>query len=69
MPVPPFELNFEIKFLENYAKLTSDEQKAVDKAVMLLSNDPRYPSLNTRLKILRLKMKSEGILFLLLMLL
>ena len=44
--VPPFELHFEILFLENYSRLTVSERKAVDKAVRLLSNNPRHPSLN-----------------------
>ena len=60
--VPPFELYFEILFLESYSLLKSREQKAVDKAVRLLSTkagngrftcslrifDRRRPALNLR---------------------
>ena len=42
----PFELHFEIIFLENYARLKPSERKAIDKAVRLLSTNPRHPSLN-----------------------
>lgn len=44
--VPPFELHFEILFLENYARLKPGEQKALDKATRFLSTNPRHPSLN-----------------------
>ncbi|MGQ9647943.1 MAG: hypothetical protein ACUVWO_15570 [Thermodesulfobacteriota bacterium] len=44
--VPLFELRFEIFFLENYSRLTLSERKAIDKAVRLLANNPRHPSLN-----------------------
>jgi hypothetical protein len=44
--VPPFELHFEIIFLENYAQLKPGEQKAIDKAIGFLKNNPRHPSLN-----------------------
>jgi len=44
--VPPFELHFEIIFLENYAQLKPSEQKAIDKAIGFLKNNPRHPSLN-----------------------
>ena len=44
--VPPFKLFFEIIFLESYAGLGPKEKKAIDKAVKLLANDPRHPSLN-----------------------
>jgi hypothetical protein len=44
--VPPFELHFEILFLENYSRLKPTERKAIDKAVRLLSINPRHPSLN-----------------------
>ena len=44
--VPLFELYFEILFLESYSLLKSREQKAVDKAVRLLSTNVRHPSLN-----------------------
>jgi mRNA-degrading endonuclease RelE of RelBE toxin-antitoxin system len=46
--VPPFEFHFEIFFLENYSRLTRSERKAIDKAVRLLANNPRHPSLNVR---------------------
>lgn len=42
----PFTLHFEIIFLENYSRLKPIEQKAIDKAVRLLSVNPRHPSLN-----------------------
>jgi len=44
--LPPFEIHFEIIFLENYARLKPSERKAIDKAVRLLSANPRHPSLN-----------------------
>jgi len=44
--VPPFELHFEIIFLESYAQLKPGEQKAIDKAIGFLKNNPRHPSLN-----------------------
>lgn len=43
---PPFDLFFEPLFLERYARLSRKEQKAVDKAVKLLSADPKHPSLH-----------------------
>lgn len=43
---PPFELHFEIMFLENYTRLKSVEQKTIDKAIRFLSANPRHPSLN-----------------------
>jgi|SRR4030042_671817 len=43
---PPFELHFEIIFLESYSRLKPGERKAIDKALRFLSADPRYPSLN-----------------------
>ncbi len=43
---PPFKLYFEIIFLENYSRLKTSEQKAIDKAVKFLSANPRHPSLN-----------------------
>jgi mRNA interferase RelE/StbE len=43
---PPFLLSFEIHFLENYNRLGLKEQRAVDKATRLLSENPRHPSLN-----------------------
>ena len=42
----PFELHFEIIFLENYSRLKPNEQKAIDKAIRLISANPRHPSLN-----------------------
>jgi len=42
----PFELQFEIIFLENYSRLKPSERKAIDKAVSFLSTNPRHPSLN-----------------------
>jgi hypothetical protein len=42
----PFELHFEIIFLESYSRLKPNERKAIDKAVRLLSTNPRHPSLN-----------------------
>ena len=44
--VPNFKLFFEILFLESYAKLEKREWKAIDKAVKILSENPRHPSLN-----------------------
>lgn len=41
-----FELHFEIIFLESYSQLKPSERKAIDKAVRLLSANPRHPSLN-----------------------
>jgi hypothetical protein len=43
---PPFELYFEIIFLESYSRLKPGERKAMDKALRFLSADPRHPSLN-----------------------
>jgi hypothetical protein len=45
--VPPFELHFEIFFLENYSRLTLSERRTIDKAVRLLANNPRHPSLTS----------------------
>jgi hypothetical protein len=39
---PPFEAFFETIFLESHRRLTSHERKAIDKAVRLLSADPRH---------------------------
>ncbi len=44
--VPPFELHFEIFFLESYSRLAFSERRTIDKAVRLLANNPRHPSLN-----------------------
>jgi hypothetical protein len=43
---PPFILSFEILFLESYNSLGQQERRALDKAVKLLSGNPRHPSLN-----------------------
>ena len=43
---PPFDLHFEIIFLENYSHLKPNEQKTIDKAVRFLRTNPRHPSLN-----------------------
>ena len=42
----PFNLFFEVFFLENYTRLGLKEKKAVDRAVQLLAENPRHPSLN-----------------------
>ena len=44
--VPPFELFFEIIFLESYSRLEAQEKKAIDKAIKLLAANPKHPSLN-----------------------
>jgi hypothetical protein len=44
--IPPFELHFEIIFLESYSSLKPSEQKTIDKAVRFLRTNPRHPSLN-----------------------
>jgi hypothetical protein len=41
----PFKLFFEMLFLESYSELGSKERKAIDRAVQLLSANPRHPSL------------------------
>ena len=43
---PPFKLFFEIIFLESYASLGTSEKRAIDKAIKILADNPRYPSLN-----------------------
>ena len=43
---PPFLLSLEILFLESYKLLGLKEQRAIDKAVKFLSENPRHPSLN-----------------------
>lgn len=43
---PPFRLFFEIIFLESYTSLGTREKKAIDKAVKILADNPRHPSLN-----------------------
>jgi hypothetical protein len=42
----PFLLSFEILFLESYADMSQKENRLIDKAVTLLSENPRHPSLN-----------------------
>ena len=42
----PFELHFEIIFLESYSRLKPRERKTIDKAITFLSANPRHPSLN-----------------------
>ncbi|MBW1800826.1 MAG: hypothetical protein JRJ85_08850 [Deltaproteobacteria bacterium] len=44
--IPTFKLFFEVLFLESYAKLEKRERKAIDKAVKILSENPRHPSFN-----------------------
>ncbi len=44
--IPLFKLFFEIIFLESYASLGTREKKAIDKAVKILADNPRHPSLN-----------------------
>ena len=44
--IPPFQLVFEPVFLESYAVLLPKEQKAIDKALDYLADNPRHPSLN-----------------------
>ncbi len=44
--VSPFELHFEVLFLDSYSLLKPAERKAIDKAVRVLSINPRHPSLN-----------------------
>ena len=44
--VPPFKLFFEIIFLESYASLGTSEKKTIDKAIKILADNPRHPSLN-----------------------
>jgi len=44
--VLPFEIHFEIIFLEKYSRLKPNERKAIDKAIRFLSANPRHSSLN-----------------------
>jgi hypothetical protein len=48
MPVSasPFLLSFERLFLESYSSLGQREKRALDKAIKILSANPRHPSLN-----------------------
>jgi mRNA interferase RelE/StbE len=41
----PFNLFFEMLFLESYSELGPKERKAIDRAVQLLAENPRHPSL------------------------
>ncbi|MEW6006893.1 MAG: hypothetical protein AB1595_01895 [bacterium] len=59
MKVPPFRLNFEVRFLKNYSRLNDIEQEAIDKAISLLAQNPRHPSLNTH-KAKDIKAKLQG---------
>ncbi len=43
---PPFLLSFEALFLESYSHLNQMEKRAIDKAVKILSDNPRHQSLN-----------------------
>ena len=38
--VPPFNLHFEIIFLESYSRLKINEKKVIDKAVRFLGVNP-----------------------------
>jgi hypothetical protein len=42
---PPFNLFFEVLFLESYGRLGLKEKKAIDRVVLLLAENPRHPSL------------------------
>jgi len=44
--IPLFKLFFEIIFLESYASVGTREKKAIDKAIKILADNPRHPSLN-----------------------
>ncbi|MDY6839802.1 MAG: hypothetical protein SWH78_17730 [Thermodesulfobacteriota bacterium] len=57
--IPPFNLLFERIFLEHYARLSSAQKRAVDKAVGLLATNPRHPSLNVH-KAKNVKAKYAG---------
>jgi mRNA interferase RelE/StbE len=56
--VPPFILFFEVIFLESYASLGPKQKKAIDKAIKLLADNPRHPSLNVH-KARNIKAKYE----------
>ena len=43
---PHFSLFFEAAFLDAYSILPLREKKSIDKAVQILSANPRHPSLN-----------------------
>lgn len=58
---PPFDPFFEVVFLESYGMLSRNERKAVDKAVRLVSADPRHPSLQVhKAKNVKAKYPGEG---------
>jgi mRNA interferase RelE/StbE len=42
----PFNLLYEILFLDSYSGLGLKETKAIDRAVQFLAENPRHPSLN-----------------------
>ncbi len=42
---PPFNIFFEVLFLETYNGLGLKEKKAIERAVQLLVENPRHPSL------------------------
>jgi len=48
MPVKAsrFKLFFEVIFLESYSGLGTSEKVAIDKAIKILADNPRHPSLN-----------------------
>ena len=59
--IPPFSLSFEIIFLESYEHLGRKERRSIDKAVRLLAENPRHPSLNIhKAKNVKAKYPSEG---------
>jgi hypothetical protein len=58
---PPFNLCFEVIFLESYSRLSRNEKKAFDKTVGLLSANPRHPSLHVhKARNVKAKYPSEG---------
>jgi len=58
---PPFILSFERLFLESYERLGQKEQRTIDKAVRLLAQNPRHPSLKVhKAKGIKAKYPSEG---------
>jgi mRNA interferase RelE/StbE len=58
---PPFSLSFEIIFLESYEHLGHKERRSIDKAVRLLAENPRHPSLNVhKAKNVKAKYPYEG---------
>jgi mRNA-degrading endonuclease RelE of RelBE toxin-antitoxin system len=58
---PPFNLSFERLFLESYERLGQKERRIIDKAVKLLAQNPRHPSLKVhKAKSVKAKYSSEG---------